>query len=697
MSESPPLRFAFAIHLHQPVGNFDHVFEDHLEGVYRPLLRALHSHGAYPFTLHLSGPLLDWLEVHAASFLDEIGRRVSDGRIELLTSGRHEPILAALSPRDRLEQLEAMQSLLRARFGVEAAGAWLTERVWEPDLPDTLAHAGIEYALLDDRHFLACGIEREELDRAFQTESGGSALTLLPIDERLRYLIPFQPVDEIENFFASRRASGCRQLVLGDDGEKFGGWPGTRAWVYDGGWLDAFLSALGKLRARGVLEPITTGEAAAAPGGGLAYPAPGSYREMEEWTLPRPAARRFNSLVDRNSTQPPAEANRSAADDAGPLIRGGHWKGFLRKYPESNRMHKAALHLSRLCRGRGDPDEARLAIGRAQCNDAYWHGVFGGVYLPHLRQAVWKELARAERRLRKGEDIACELLDFDFDGHEEVWVHSSRASVLVAPARGGAIEMLTNFRNGANYADVMSRYLETYHGDPEAHHHDSSDGPSPPGADPLQDGVASIHHRNIEAPAPPLPDRAPLALFQELAFRPEPARLSPHIRTRRKAAPFRETASDPGPAVTPTPTAGATGGDSPTATPSGPTLAEWYLHPFRLASPPRTEAGRVHVYMESESGLPNMRKTIDIRADGAVCVTLDWSRSQLPSGALVASRIALARNAQVKGVPTALESRERIVTMTRSEQGFEHIDQGEIMQLAWPVETAKARIRLQPG
>ena len=57
-----PLGFAFALHLHQPVGNFDFVFQEHLDEVYRPLLSALHDHETYPYTLHISGPLLDWLD-----------------------------------------------------------------------------------------------------------------------------------------------------------------------------------------------------------------------------------------------------------------------------------------------------------------------------------------------------------------------------------------------------------------------------------------------------------------------------------------------------------------------------------------------------------------------------------------------------------------------------------------------------------
>ncbi|HLB53487.1 MAG TPA: 4-alpha-glucanotransferase, partial [Gemmatimonadales bacterium] len=124
------VRFAFGVHLHQPVGNFDWVFEQHVAQVYRPLLHEIIGGGCAPASLHLSGPLLDWLEQHHSGFLDELGRWVGDGLVELLLAGYDEPILTALSPEDRLEQIGRMRDALRTRFGVEARGLWLTERVW---------------------------------------------------------------------------------------------------------------------------------------------------------------------------------------------------------------------------------------------------------------------------------------------------------------------------------------------------------------------------------------------------------------------------------------------------------------------------------------------------------------------------------------------------------------------------------------
>jgi hypothetical protein len=458
---SPPLRFAVGLHLHQPVGNFDWVFEQHLAEVYRPLLHEVIGGGCAPATLHLSGPLLDWLEQHNTGFLDELGRLVSDGQVELLLAGYDEPILGALPREDRLEQIARMREALRARFGADAVGLWLTERVWEPDLAADLHDAGVRYALVDDRHFLVSGFERSALYRPWRTEHGGRGLDLFPIDEQLRYLVPFRPPAELASYLRQLREEGHGLAVLADDGEKLGGWPGTFEWVYQQGWLRDFLATLETLRESGEIRLVTLRQALdEVPAQGPAYLPTASYREMERWALPPASARRLAALE--------AELGESRIQGPeGSLLRGSHWRHFLAKYPESNRMHKKMLALSALCRARGDPPRARRAVGRAQCNDAYWHGVFGGLYLPHLREAVWRELARAESELRRGEPLAWEARDLDQDGATELWVHSAAGSAVVSPARGGGIEELVDFRSLANYAATLTRRREAYHYDLE--------------------------------------------------------------------------------------------------------------------------------------------------------------------------------------------------------------------------------------
>jgi alpha-amylase len=493
-----PVRFVFGVHLHQPVGNFDHVFEQHLQDVYRPLIERLAAHRFFPFALHISGPLLEWLEAHDTKYLDQLGRLAADGHVELLLAGFYEPVLASLPRQDRIEQIGWMREAIKRFFGVDATGLWLTERVWEPDLAGDLADAGVRYVLVDDRHFLVSGFERETLHAPFWTESGGKRVAVFPIDERLRYLIPFKPPASIAAYLRELRAAARPLAVFVDDGEKFGGWPGTKDWVYTRGWLDQFLDAMTALVTGGEVQLTTPGAAlGTVPSAGLVYLPTASYREMETWALPPAAAARLAAL-ERDLGE------ERMAGPEGALVRGGHWLNFLVKYPESNRMHKKMLALSALCRERRDPPLARRAIGRAQCNDAYWHGVFGGLYLPHLRAAIWRNLAEAERELRKGESLGAAQLDLDGDGSQEIWIHSASFSAVVSPQRGGSVEEYTLFGSGVNYADVLTRRREVYHERRE-----------PEGAHAGQDGAPSIHDLERSSRLEQLPpvDQVDRALF----------------------------------------------------------------------------------------------------------------------------------------------------------------------------------------
>ncbi len=497
-----PLRLCVALHLHQPVGNFDSVFRQHLDDVYRPLLRTLIDGEFWPIGLHVSGPLLEWLDTHAGGFVDDIAQLAVDRRIELLCAGHDEPILAVLSRQDRFDQVLRHREWIRARLGVDTRGLWLTERVWEPTLPGDLAAAGVDFALVDDRHFRVTGFAETSLHRHYLTESGGHRVTLFPIDERLRYLVPFRPPHELADYLRALHRDGHALAVLGDDGEKFGGWPGTRQWLYDDGWLEAFLGTMRELRDGGDVALSRFDDAMRqTPSAGLAYLPSASYREMEAWSLPFAPAQALLRLED---------AWRGPRLDGieGGLLRGGHWRNFLVKYPESNWMHKLAMALSELCRKQGNAPDPRRLIGRAQCNDAYWHGVFGGLYLPFLRGAVWSNLARAESALRHGELLQIEACDIDADGQAEVWAHSSLASLLIAPARGGMIPVWLDLAAGENLLNVIARHREAYHVPLYPDLVDVASGAMVPA-----DGAPSIHDLESHLTEPPPIDTDQRGLF----------------------------------------------------------------------------------------------------------------------------------------------------------------------------------------
>jgi 4-alpha-glucanotransferase len=641
-----PIRFAFGLHLHQPVGNFDHVFAQHVDDVYRPLLDALADREFLPVVLHLSGPLIEWLESHEPAYLDRLGQLAADGRIEVLLAGFYEPVLASLPREDRVEQIHWMHETVRRRFGVDARGLWLTERVWEPELAADLADAGVRYALVDDRHFLVTGFAAEQLHAPFWTESDGKRVALFPIDERLRYLIPFRPPEETAEYLRQLRGAGHQLAVLADDGEKFGGWPGTKEWVYGEKWLERFMATIGGLVEGGEVVLSRLDEALeTVPSGGLAYLPTASYREMESWSLPPDAALRLNRL-ERDI----GEARVAGADGA--LLRGAHWRNFLVKYSESNRMHKKMMALSALARRHGDPPAVRRAIGRAQCNDAYWHGVFGGLYLPHLRDAIWRNLAEAEAALRQGEGLAYDVLDLDGDGDDEVWIHSPAFSAVVSPARGGAVEECTTFRDGINYANTLTRRREVYH-----------DLALERAADRLRAGDAgttSIHDTEAEGrlDVRPALDQDDRALFVD--------RLLP-------------------------------GGVSLEDYAGGGywALLSWARR--RCAHTVERRKGGVEVVCTIADGRARLEKRIRFDADGRIGVRWAWDPAAAEPGDRFATELSLAGPVRLTATPAPEEWRFDIETVAKSERGLDRTRQGENVTLRWPVELGGAAVELQPG
>src|SRR5207249_3872126 len=158
------------------------------------------------------------------------------------------------------------------------------------------AQAGVRYALVDDRHFLVTGFAADRLHAPFWTESDGKRVALFPIDERLRYLIPFQPPADIAAYLRLLRERGAPLAVFVDDGEKFGGWPGTKEWVYERGWLAQFLDAMGALVAGGEIR-LTTPATALADVPALGGPSGGAPGDRPRAVQRRVLARRVRRAV----------------------------------------------------------------------------------------------------------------------------------------------------------------------------------------------------------------------------------------------------------------------------------------------------------------------------------------------------------------------------------------------------------------
>ncbi len=437
------IRLALYIHNHQPVGNFDHIFQFAYEHSYLPLIKTLLRFPKVKFGIHNSGTLCEWLLKNHPEYFDYLKEAVNNNQAEILVSAFSEPILSLIPPEDVLAQIKYFKDYIYKLFGVESCGLWLTERVWEPGLIPLLVDSGIDYTLLDDTHFLYAGLNEDDLKSYFITEDRGRVLRIFPISMKLRYLIPFHPVDEVKNYLKEegRKESGILK-VLGDDGEKFGVWPGTYNWVYKEQWLEKFLDFLSNEECIETvhLKDIIKKELPA----GRVYIPTASYEEMGEWVLPLNAGKNY------------VELKRSVEKRFYHLIHGGYFKNFLSRYPEANLMHKRMLYVSRNIK---DDINAKLSLWRGQCSCAYWHGIFGGLYLPHLREAVYQNLINAESHNIR---VGLERFDIDVDGKDEFVLNTHHLFCILKPDTGSFIE-IDDRKSLKNILNYIARRREKYH------------------------------------------------------------------------------------------------------------------------------------------------------------------------------------------------------------------------------------------
>lgn len=488
------IRFALALHNHQPVGNFANVFEAAYQDSYKPFLDLIDDYPAISFSLHTSGSLLEWLVEHHPEYVDRLRAMVQRGQVEIVGGGFYEPILTMIPSGDRLGQIRGYSEYLRDLFGTTIRGMWVPERVWEQSLVRDIVHAGIEYTILDDFHFRKAGLLPDELLGYYLTEDEGRLLRIFPGSETMRYLIPFQDVERvIDHLRAMRERHPDALIVFADDGEKFGTWPETKRHVYDNGWLRRFLDAL-----RQNLEWIDMVTLAQAvdqlePKGRVYLP-DCSYREMTEWALPAARGSEYSKLWHEVEHWKEGQLIRE-------FLKGGFWRNFKVRYPETNEMYARMLQLShrleRLTAGHpealGDTrlNAARLELYRAQCNCAYWHGAFGGVYLPHLRNAIYEHLLRGESHVlayeRPSEPrfVAVESRDLNFDGKNEIRIENDKLAAFLDPSAGGMMYELDVRALALNLGASLSRRPEAYHEKIRQAQGQNSNG------------VASIHDRVV--------------------------------------------------------------------------------------------------------------------------------------------------------------------------------------------------------
>ena len=373
-------------------------------------------------------------------------------------AARRRPVRAGPRPRSPNttgSALRRMADVVESIAGRRPRGAWLAERVWEPDLPTSLVEAGYRWSILDDAHFRAATIPEEDLWGPYTTEDQGRLLTVFGTEQGLRYRIPFREVGEVIGYLRDHASeAGDRVGMMGDDGEKFGAWPTTYEHCWGRGrWVDRFFEALEMNR-----DWLTT--VTPRPGSTAIRRSAGSTSRpthIRRWANGRcpPARRWYADVLHRpgraigprlaGCVAPSGATSRSSTVRSAIPRQMLRTSAKVRAMPESAARSLATDHLH-----------------RGQSNDCYWHGLFGGMHQPHAsgdaEHLIAAEDCRHRRRPTDGRGAAT-----------STWTGSTRSSLphpgRSLPSSSGPEPASAAGTSGPRHAltAVLRRREEAYH------------------------------------------------------------------------------------------------------------------------------------------------------------------------------------------------------------------------------------------
>jgi hypothetical protein len=418
-------KLLFGVHMHQPVDNLGFAVDEAIEKCYAPFFEIMSKYKEFKFALHSSGWILEYIKEK----YPEVFENIKKCNIEFFSGGYYEPILASIPNKSRLAQIKKLNDFILDNFAKLPRGVWLTERVWDGSIVSSLKKSGIKYTMVDDYHVYSSG--KREIEGFYTTEDNGKKLSLFPINKELRYKIPFAKSDE-----SIEEIKKYKVAIVFDDLEKFGLWPKTYEWVYEQNWLEEFVQkALQEVQTTHFYEYYHHNHSL-----GLLYLQNVSYLEMNEWALNRDNQDKYieyEKILEKDSTM---------------FLRGGLWKNFFIKYSESNRIHKRMLEFKNL---KSD------SLYKLQTNDVLWHGVFGGIYLPNLRDNAYKYLIECENQTKQHK---INVDDIELSGFNQIKILTDNL-IFRFSTKGGNLIEFDDRENLLNYQNTLTRREEFYHKD----------------------------------------------------------------------------------------------------------------------------------------------------------------------------------------------------------------------------------------
>ena len=448
-----PLNIAVLVHIHASSQASRADLSELQETVLVPLLDAFEPVRGLQLGLHLSGPLLEFIDAEARPLVARLKSGVREGRFEMLGGGFYDPVMPLIPQRDQVGQAKLLSNTLEQLVGRRPEGCWLPLSAWDPCIIESLREAGLRWTLVDGEAFEALGRRPAEVHGLFRTERLGTALRLFPIDNGLSSVI--------HNGGAAAIEEALRQMTMRPQP------PEMVTVVLDG-------DSLVRSGAHAVLVEVLSSHS------GLVRMS--SFQRALEGLVPR------GTVYLGGSSWPALRPwCHPGADDegSGPVV----FSNVLARYPAADRLHKRMLRVSglvqRLSRvvsqnAKQGNDVERVhrlleaacrRLWRAQGHDVYWHGgaLHLGLYDRGLRVRTLSDLLAAEkicRRLLDGRKSGAWILeqaDFDGNGEDELLARTSSLQGLVDLSGGGTLVEFDLRVQGLTLSGDLSPILEPYH------------------------------------------------------------------------------------------------------------------------------------------------------------------------------------------------------------------------------------------
>jgi hypothetical protein len=449
------------INFYQPVGNFDHIITDYIQNVCKPFLHSLEQAESVELTLHFDAALLEKITTQFPDVASLLYRLCAKEQVELMGGSYYESILGMFGEEDGLKQIEKMSNLIHEAYNQRVLGAWLAESQWEPRYALLLHRKGIRYTVLEDSLFMKAGCRPIDLYEVYRTEYQGSEIAVIPYLRSWLRLDLRQSLSEAKSLLmqASHRPYSQIMAMVQRAEHYFGG--GVPRSITGGDevlqeWLTFLTNERSWVRTRRagayIVEPRRLW---------TVYLPEGCAHDVQKRTLLTESQVEYERCLNEIS-------KRFDRDRFLNFMHVGTWNGFLRKYPEVNRMHKRLLYLSGELRAM-EHIEGREALEehllRAQCHTTFWHGDLDGCYANYFRNYVYEQILKVEKALIGEGQAAPSIvrLDLDRDGVEEVRFRAGDLQMIVRPGYGGSVCELSELGLAYHVTNTFRRRREAYH------------------------------------------------------------------------------------------------------------------------------------------------------------------------------------------------------------------------------------------